>query len=55
MDKIEVKKEKIWVIGFEPTASCTPCKRASQAALHPDKKIKYRKDLQTEIQLYEIH
>ena len=28
--------KRIWVRGFEPPTSCTPCKRASQAALHPD-------------------
>ena len=27
---------KIWERGFEPPTSCTPCKRASQAALHPE-------------------
>ena len=29
-------KELVGARGFEPPASCTPCKRASQAALRPD-------------------
>ena len=33
-----LNQEKIWVRGFEPPTSCTPCKCASQAALHPDQK-----------------
>ncbi len=31
-----------WMSGFEPPTSCTPCKRASQAALHPVEIVSYQ-------------
>jgi hypothetical protein len=40
----------LWVRGFEPPTPCTPCKCASQAALHPD--IKRLECLQIDIQLF---
>ena len=31
----------VGALGFEPRASCTPCKRASRAALRPDLDKRY--------------